>query len=129
MDGVWEPAKTEGCKLLIPSDTGSPTPILSRDPHEAGKKTLGVRDCPAGGNKPHLKHIKDKVNAWIDTMKNGYLLSSMGWIAYKVQLWPGVRYGIGTTTNNLEEAKEVLDKIDHRMLNVLGIASTVKKGW
>ena len=36
--------------------------------------------------------------------------------------------GIETTTNNSEEAEEVLDKTDHRMLNVLGIASTVKKG-
>ena len=53
----------------------------------------------------------------------------MGWIAYKFQLWPGVRYGIGTMTNDLEEEEEVLDKSDYRMLNVLGIASTVKKGW
>ena len=117
----------ENCELLIPSDTGSPTPILSLNPHEL-KKTLSVRDCPAGGDKAHLKHIKEKVNAWIDKMRNRHLTSSMGWIAYKFQLWPGMRYGIGTTTNNLEEAEEVLDKTDHRMLNVLGIASTVKKG-
>jgi hypothetical protein len=128
VDGVWEPAKTKGCEILIPSDTGSPTPILSLDPHES-KKTLGVRDCPAGGSKSHLKHIQDKVNAWIDKMKNGHLPSSMGWIAYKFQLWPGVRYGIGTMTNDLEEAEEFLDKTDHRMLNVLGIARAVKKGW
>ena len=83
------------------------------------KKTLGVRDCPAGGNKSHLKHIKDKVNAWIDKMKNGHLPSSMGWVACRFQLWPGVRYGIGTTTNALEKADEALDKSDYRMLNVL----------
>ena len=52
----------------------------------------------------------------------------MGWVAYRFQLWPGVRYGIGTMTNDLEETEEVLDKKDHRMLNVLGLASTVKKG-
>ena len=61
--------------------------------------------------------------------KNGHLPSSMGWIAYKLQLWPGVRYGIGTMTNDLEEAEEGLNKTAHRMLEVLGIASTVKKGW
>ena len=32
VDGVWEQAKNEGCELLIPSDTGSPTPILSVNP-------------------------------------------------------------------------------------------------
>ena len=53
----------------------------------------------------------------------------MGWIAYKFKLWSGVRYIIGITTNDLEEAEEVLDKSDYQMLKVLGIASTVKKGW
>ena len=53
----------------------------------------------------------------------------MGWVAYRSQLWPGIRYGIGTMTNDLEEAEEVLNKSDYNMLNVLGIASTVKKGW
>ena len=32
-------------------------------------------------------------------------------------------------TNDLKEAENVLDKTDHRMLNILGIASTAKKGW
>ena len=32
-------------------------------------------------------------------------------------------------THDLEEEEEVLDKTDHIMLNVLGISSTVKKGW
>ena len=102
--------------------------MLSLDPH-ASKKTLDVRHCPVGGNKSHLKHVKDKVNAWIDKMRNIQLPSSVCWIAYKFQLWPGVRYGIGTMINNLEEVEEVLDKSDYRMLNVLGIANTVKKGW
>ena len=79
-----------------------------------------------------LKHGKEKVNAWIDNWidktRNGNLSSSMGWIAYKFQLRPGVRYYIGTMTNDLEEAYMVLDKTDPRMLNVLGILSIVKKG-
>ena len=80
-------------------------------------------------NTSHLIYIKDKVKWWIDKTKNGHLPSSMGRIAYKLQLWLGVRYGIGTMTNDLEEAEEVLDKTDYQLLNVLGIASTVKKGW
>ena len=53
----------------------------------------------------------------------------MDWTTYKFQLWPGVRYDIGTMTNDLEETEEVLDKTGHRMLNILGITYTVKKGW
>ena len=32
-------------------------------------------------------------------------------------------------TNDLEQAEEVLDKSDYQMLNVPGIASTVKNKW
>ena len=85
VEGVWEPANTAGYKLLSQSATGPPTPILSLNSHKS-KKTLGVRDCPTGGNKSHLEHIKEKVNTWIDKMRNGHLTSSIGWISYKSQL-------------------------------------------
>ena len=97
---MWEPAKTAGCKILIPNDTGSPAPILSLDPHES-KNTLGVRDCPDGRNNSHLKHVRYKVNTWIGKLRSGHLQSSIGWIAYKLQRWPGVRYDIGAVTNDL----------------------------
>ena len=127
---MWEPAKTAGCKLLISSDAGSPAPILSLDPHNS-KEIMGVRDCAAGGNKSHLEHIRDKVNTWVDTLRNGRspaIFCLMGWIAYKLNRWSGVKYGIGKTTNDLKEAKEVLNKTDYRILNIPGIARTVKKG-
>ncbi len=52
----------------------------------------------------------------------------MAWIANKHQLWPGLRYGLGTMTNNIEEATGVNTKTDYRMLNILGVARTVTKG-
>ena len=52
----------------------------------------------------------------------------MAWIAYRLQLWPGLRYGLGTMTNNIEEATSVSTKTDYRMLNILGVARTVTKG-
>ena len=64
----------------------------------------------------HTLNTSKTLNTCIDKMKNGHLPSSMGWIAYKFQLWPGVRYDIGTMTNDLEEAEEVLEKTDHRKM-------------
>ncbi len=52
----------------------------------------------------------------------------MAWIAYKLQLWPGIRYGLGTMTNNIEEAARMNTEINYKMLNVLGVACTVMKG-
>ena len=40
-----------------------------------------------------------------------------------------MRHGIGTMTKDLEEAEEVLDKTDYRLLNIFGIPSPVEKGW
>ena len=60
-------------------------------------------------------------------IKNGHLPLSMGWISYKLQLWPGVRYGNGIITNNLEEAQEMLNGTDNITLNAFGIARTVEK--
>ena len=52
----------------------------------------------------------------------------MAWIAYRLQLWPGLRYGLGTMTNDIEEAISVNSKTDYRMLNILGVARTVTVG-
>ncbi len=52
----------------------------------------------------------------------------MACIAYKHQLWPGLRYGLGTMNNDINEAMRVNAKTDYRMLNILGVAQTVTKG-
>ncbi len=58
---------------------------------------------------------------------NGHLPSHMAWVAYKHQLWPGVRNGLGTMTNNLKVTDNLLHKEDYRMLNVIGVVCSVIK--
>ncbi len=91
------------------------------------KKTLEIHNSPAGGNEEHLKYIQQKASTWTDRMTNGRLPHHMAWIAYKLQLWPGLRYGLGTMTNDIKEATSVNTKTDYRMLNILGVARTVMK--
>ena len=92
------------------------------------KKTLGIHDSPSGGNSAHLTYIKEKVGEWVSRMSNGHLPSHMAWVAYRHQLWPGVRYGLGTMTNDLKVTDNLLPKEDYRMLNVLGVVCSVTKG-
>ena len=54
------------------------------------KETLGVWDCPAGGNDEHLNIVFGKVDEWMKRMKNGHLPSHITWVAYTLQLWAGV---------------------------------------
>jgi hypothetical protein len=61
-------------------------------------------------------------------MTNGHLPNHMAWVAYKHQLCPGVRYGLGTMTNNLEVADNLLHDEDYRTSNVVGMISSITKG-
>ncbi len=92
------------------------------------KKTLGIYNLPAEGNKDHLKYIQEKASTWTSRMINGHLPHHMAWVAYKLQRWPGLRYGLGTMTNNIEAATNALNETNYKILNILGVARTVTKG-
>ncbi len=86
---------------------------------------LGIYNSPSGGNEGHLSYILEKATQWVNRMKNDHLPSHVAWIAYKHQLWPSLQYGLGTMTNNEEEADNLLNKADYNTLNVLGIFRNV----
>ena len=52
-------------------------------------------------------------------MKNDHLPAKLVWVTYKYQLWPSIRYGIGTMINDMKEAEELLDAYDYDLLNIL----------
>ena len=127
VDGEWQYADSAPRDMFITRPDGSTSSILQHPP-TFSKKTLGIHDSPSGGNSEHLTYLKDKVSTWIGRMSNGHLPGHMAWVAYRHQLWPGVRYGLGTMTNDLEVTNSLLNKEDYRMLNVLGIVRSVSKG-
>ncbi len=61
-------------------------------------------------------------------MTNGHLPNHTAWIAYKHQLWPGVRYGLGTMTNDLEVVDSLLHNEEYRISYVLGVVHSITKG-
>ncbi len=92
------------------------------------KKTLGIYNASAGGNKGHLDHIKSKATTWINRMTKGHLQSHIAWVVYRHQLWPRLRYGLCTMRNNIKLAVRLLNNADYKTLNVLGIFRNVTKG-
>jgi hypothetical protein len=113
--------------LVITNPDGSKSPIKQEEVN-VSKKTLGIHDSPSGGNAGHLDFIKDKATTWINRTTNGHLPHHMAWVAYKHQLWPGLRHGLDTMPNDIEAADILLDKEDYRMLNILGVVRTVHCG-
>ena len=89
-EGEWSYSEVSSGDLAITNLDGTKNIIQQKSVDES-MKTLGVYNSPPGGNKEHLDYIKTKTSIWINRMKNGHLPSHIGWIAYKLQLWPGPR--------------------------------------
>ncbi len=107
VDGEWIYADIVVRELLITNLDGTKSPIKQEEVR-VSKKTLGIYDAPAGGNKGHLDHMKSKATTWINRMTNGHLPSHVAWVAYSHQLWLGLQYGLGIMTNNIDPAASSL---------------------
>jgi hypothetical protein len=126
-DGQWTYAEMVPHKMLVTNLDGTKSPINQVKVAES-KKTLGIHNSPSRGNATHLFSIKAKVSIWVNRMMDGHLPNHTAWIAYNLQLWPGVRYGLGTMTNDLEVADSLLHDEEYRILNVLGMVRSITKG-
>jgi hypothetical protein len=125
-EGEWSYAMHSDFELLVTNPDGSRSSIKQEEV-ATSKKTLGIYDAPSGGSQGHLEYIHGKLTTWITRMKNGHLPAHMAWIAYKLQLWPGLRYGLGTMTNDIEATDAIFDKDDYDIMPILGVARTVKR--
>jgi hypothetical protein len=122
--GIWSYVDVSDFQLKTTREDGEVEVINWKSP-TTSMKTLGVNDAPAGESKGHIEYIRTKTANWINSMKNGHLPSHIAWIAYKLQLWASLQYGIGTMTNDIEEVHKKQDK---EMLNILGIVKNVTTG-
>ncbi len=77
--------------------------------------------------RENLEYIHDKLTTWTARMQNGHLPNHMTWMAYKLHLWPGLCYSLGTMTNDLEATESIFNKADYEMMPILGMARTVKR--
>ncbi len=127
IDGKWTYADIVP-RELFSTNLDSTKTAIKQEEVSVSKNTLGIYDAPAGGNKGHLNHIKSKMTTWINRMTNSHLPSHIAWVAYRQQLWPSLRYGLGTMTNDIKLAAKLLDNVNYKTLNVLGILRNVTKG-
>ncbi len=127
VEGEWIYVDATAKELEITNPDGTTSPIKQEKVTES-KKTLGIYDSPSGGNEGHLKSILGKASQWVNRMINGHLSSHIAWVVYKHQLWPSLRYGLGTMTNNMDVEEKLLNKTDYKTLNVLGIFQNVYTG-
>ncbi len=118
-EGEWSYAVHSDFDLFVNNPDGSKSSI-KQEGVQTSKKTLGIYDSPAGGNQGHLEYIHGKLTMWITRMRNGHLPSHMAWIAYKLQLWRGLRYGLGTMKKNWERQRRFLIRRTMKQCQFLG---------
>lgn len=130
LNGVWDYTHTRDIPhtLTLKSENGGRTELNRKEVDEA-EKTLGVYHSPAGNHAAHLHYLYRRSEQWLCRLKNGHLPSWMIWMSYYHQLWPGLRYGLGTLTNSITDATKCLHKLDFQLLPLLGVNRHITTGW
>jgi hypothetical protein len=79
------------------------------------------------------KHLQEvvlgKLSKWMGRLKNAHLPVHLAWKAYQHQLWPSIRYGIGTLATSRKDIKDLLHKLEFEMLLYLGVNQHVETEW
>jgi hypothetical protein len=118
-DGIWTETNPPH-ELTIPISEEEEV-SLTRYSSVDAIKSLGVATSPSGGHALHLEHLRDKVLVWISRILNGHLPTAQVVLSYLYQLWPSLRYGLGTLTNDWNSASVCLERTDFRILPLLGV--------
>ena len=126
-NGVWK-YNEQDYNLCIPNPAGG-LENIKLEKTTVSRKTLGITDGPDKGYKDHLLSLQIKHKEWIERITFAKLPSHLAWVAYKHQLWPSLRYGIGTLSNTLEEGENTFKEIDYKLLPSLGICRNIGKEW
>ncbi len=92
----------------------APLPWISKGEVSVAEKALGVWSTVDGDDNMHLsQNMTGHMNKWISKIKNGHLPARLELIAYKLKLWPGIKYGLATLAMPLEIAQKMLRKNFH----------------
>ena len=137
-DGSWLYSLVPDFDLKITLPDGSQESISLLDVDDA-RITLGIATRPNGDDTHHLraegsprdkwKYIKTRVETWVNRLVNGRLPAKHAWVSYKLQLWAGVRYGLGVLAIPLAEFGELTKNFAYRVLPKLGVNRNIRTGW
>ena len=134
-DGTWTYTDTVDLPpLTVPLPDGTSQPINCLPPDES-KKTLGIHTNPAGLCQRQLDHFHDALKEWTNRLSIGKLPAKWAWVSYLQQLWPRLRYGLGTNSSPVEDLVDAeegggpLRALYRKMLPFLGVNRNITGAW
>jgi hypothetical protein len=103
-DGSWEYSVPEGVELKVCNSDGTVETIALLSADEA-RVTLGIATTLSGNDWHHLNapgkpsdkwcSVKTKAENWLGQLHNCHLPPKFCRVSYRLQLWSGLRYGLG----------------------------------
>jgi hypothetical protein len=109
--------------ITVPLPGGRRAPI-NHKPVEHAEKTLGAMTSPNGNSDSAIEMMQEKVQQWINTVRNGHLHRRNVWFSLKVQFWPRIGYGLCNSTATLEELDRALHRQYYQILPLGGVVRT-----
>ncbi len=88
---------------------------------EHAEKTLGAMTSPNGNSDLAIEMMQEKVQQWINAVRNGHLHQRNVWFSLKVQFWPRIGYGLCSSTATLEELDRALHCQYYQILPLGGV--------
>ena len=141
-DGTWEylaPSKglvgedeeledrtLNDLQLTVPQASGEAA-VIEQLTHSKAVENLGLFVRPDGKNEPHLEQVRQRVEEWTALIKEGDLPTRSVWMSYRLQLWAGVKYGLGVLSATMEEIEEGLGSADFYLLSKLDVVRSISK--
>jgi hypothetical protein len=125
----WRYDRQTNFTLTIPLPDGARAEIQQTNIDEA-KKMLGVWSTPSGNDTRHLEEcIIAKTRTWMEQIKNSTLPTHLVWRVYRYQLWPRLRYGLGTLATRNAATSSLLHGLEFEMVSSMGVNKHVKVEW
>ena len=129
LEQLWElgvhPNLWGGC-ILLPDKTWEGIEQL---PVNESRKTIGVYRCPAGDSSGHLQLLEDWAETWLNKIKNWHPLAKWALVSDQIQLWPGLRYGLGILNAPLAQLWDTMTKYAFKVLSHLEVNWHICMGW
>jgi hypothetical protein len=110
-----------GIKVPLP---GGKEAAIDHKRVDHAEKTLGAMTLPDGNSDASIQLMQEKVQNWINAIRNRHLHRCNIWFSLKVQLWPWVGYGLCSTTATFTDLNRALHQQCYQILPLGGIVRT-----
>jgi hypothetical protein len=88
------------------------------------EKTLGAMTSPDGSSRALIEMMQEKVQKWVNDVKNGHLHQRNVWFSLKVQLCSRIGYGLCSSTASFNELDRTLHWQYYQILPLGGVLCT-----